>query len=159
MLAPSCYAIAWKRAAPKLGQNPPASEDLAWTLSMPVCLKPPGLATWILLLPFAKSRTYIYKSCWYNPYIHRGVYRWVCSAATSRSAPPRRGAKGHPQGVLVSCMFGTASPPGMGFLDGEEHMEIAHPFPLRSCFSELQKASGSGAIRSKPLNDHAAEEN
>lgn len=57
----------------------------------------------------------------------------------------------------MSCMFVTASLPGMGLLDGEGHMEIAHPFPLRSCFSGLQKASGSGVIR--PLNDHAAEEN
>lgn len=37
-----------------------------------------------------------------------------------------KAAKGHPQGVPASCVFGTASPTGMGPQDGEGHMEAAH---------------------------------
>lgn len=35
----------------------------------------------------------------------------------------RRATKGHPQGALASCVFVTASPPGMGLLDGEGHRD------------------------------------
>lgn len=159
MLALSSYAIAWKRATSKPGQNSTASGDLAWTLSMPACLKPPTLRVW----------PHGFCSCLLQKAGHTST-RDVGTTPPSTEVCTDGLLSSNRQGVctLKERCQGTfpgelnvwdSSTPRMGLLDGEGHMEIAHPFPLRSCLSGLQKASGSRAIRPKPLNCHAAEEN